>query len=204
MTDLIEKKFWNRKYDEGGISGRGSIGKYRNWKWGKIHQVIGNFREVIDVGCGDLRFWEHPIASKILNQRRFKYLGIDISDHIISRNRKFAPKLQFICAPSHEPIPRKASVVFALDLLFHIMDDGNFEETLEQLCKASNQWIVIYSWRKNPFEKDYTVTDGKSQYFRQLTEYKHIFDRHDFRLKEFFKVLFDPYGVLYFLKRVLY
>lgn len=199
---MIEKEFWNRKYAEGGISGRGSIGKYRNWKWGKINQVIGNFREVIDAGCGDLKFWEHPIANKILNQRRFKYLGIDVSDHIISRNRKFAPKLQFICAASHEPIPRKASVVFALDLLFHIMDDGNFEETLEQLCKASNQWIVIYSWQKNPFPD--SATDGVSQYFRKLSDYRHIFESNDFILKEFFQVPYDPYGVLYFMKRVIY
>ena len=200
----IEKKFWNRKYAEGGISGRGSIGKYRTWKWVKIRDVIGNFREVIDVGCGDLKFWEHPVANKILNQRRFKYLGIDISDEIITRNRKFAPNLKFICAPSHERIPEKAEVVLALDLLFHIMDQGNFEETLDQLCKASKQWIVIYSWQKNPFEKDYTVTDGKSQYFRKLNDYTHIFNKHEFRLKDFYRVPYDPYGVLYFMKRVIY
>ena len=99
---MIEEKFWNKKYAEGGISGQGSIGKYRTWKWVKIREVIGNFRDVIDVGCGDLRFWEHPIANKILNKRRFKYLGIDISNEIINRNRKFAPKLTFICAPSHD------------------------------------------------------------------------------------------------------
>ena len=200
----IEKKFWNRKYAEGGISGRGSIGKYRTWKWAKIRDVIGNFREVIDVGCGDLKFWEHPIANKILNQRRFKYLGIDISDEIITRNRKFAPGLKFICAPSHKPIPGEAEVVLALDLLFHIMDHGNFEETLQQLCKASKLWIVIYSWQKNPFEKDYTVTDGKSQYFRKLSEYTHVFDENDFRLKDFYRVPYDPFGVLYFMKRVIY
>lgn len=198
----VEKEFWNKKYSDGGISGMGSIGKYRNWKWLKIQNVIGNFKDVIDVGCGDLKFWEHPIANKILNQKRFKYLGIDISDEIITRNREFAPKLQFICAPSHEPIPWKASVVFALDILFHIMDDGNFEETLDQLCNASNQWIVIYSWQKNPFPD--SKTDGVSQYFRKLSDYRQIFESNDFKLKEFFQVPYDPFGVLYFLERVIY
>ncbi len=198
----VEKEFWNKKYSEGGNSGRGSIGKYRNWKWNKIRDVIGSFRDVIDVGCGDLKFWEHPIAQKIGKQKGFKYLGIDISEFIINKHKTFAPKFDFVCAPSHAPIPRKASVVFALDLLFHIMDDGNFEETLEQLCKASNQWIVIYSWQKNPFPD--SATDGVSQYFRKLSDYWPIFESNDFRLKDFYRVPYDPFGVLYFLKRVLY
>lgn len=199
----VEKKFWNKKYAEGGISGLGSIGKYRNWKWNKIHQVIGDFRDVIDVGCGDLRFWEHPIANKMVkDQEGFKYLGIDISEFIIEKNRVFAPKFEFLCAPSHEEIPRRASVVFALDLLFHIMDEGNFEETLEQLCKASNEWIVIYSWQKNPFPD--SITDFKSQYFRPLSFHYPFFVKRNFHQIRAFQVPFDPYGMLYFLKRGIY
>ena len=199
----VEKKFWNKKYSEGGISGRGSIGKYRAWKWVKIKRVIGSFQEVIDVGCGDLKFWEHPIANKMVRgQEDFKYLGIDVSDFIINKNKVFAPNFDFICAPSHEEIPRRSTVVLCLDLLFHIMDDGNFESTLERLCEASNQWIVIYTWRKNPFPD--SVTDGKSQYFRKLGNYKHIFESNDFHLHKFFPVPYDPYGCLYFMKRLIY
>lgn len=198
----VEKEFWNKRYAEGGISGRGSIGKYRNWKWGKIKEMIPDLRDVLDVGCGDLKFWKHPIAREFVKRKGFTYLGIDSSDFIIDKNKVFAPKFDFVCAPSHLDLGEKAQVVFALDLLFHIMDDGNFEETLEQLCKASNQWIVIYSWQKNPFPD--SVTDGVSQYFRKLSDYCQIFESNDFRLKEFFQVPFDPYGVLYFMKRVLY
>lgn len=198
----VEKKFWNKKYADGGISGQGSIGKYRTWKWMKIMQMIPDLREVIDVGCGDLRFWQHPIAREFTTRKGFTYLGIDISDEIIARNQEIAPHLDFVCAPSHLDLGEKAQVVLALDLLFHIMDDGNFEETLEQLCKASKLWIVIYSWRKNPFPD--SNTDGVSQTFRKLGDYRQIFESNEFRLKEYFPVPYDPFGVLYFLERVIY
>ena len=196
-------EYWNMRYQEGGNSGRGSIGKYRNWKWNKIHQVIGSFRDVIDVGCGDLKFWEHPIAKiMVKGQEGFKYLGIDISDFIINKNKVFAPKFDFICAPSHDKIPRRSPVVLCLDLLFHIMDDGNFESTLERVCEASNQWIVIYTWRKNPFP--HSETDFEYQYFRKLGDYRQIFVSNGFKLHKHFPVPYDHYGVLFFFKRVIY
>ncbi len=198
----VEKKFWNKKYEEGGISGQGSIGKYRNWKWVKIHIMIPEIREVLDVGCGDLRFWEHPIANKIGKREGFKYLGIDISDFIIEKNKVFAPKFDFVCAPSHLNLGKEAQVVFCLDLLFHIMDDVNFEMTLQHLCEAAKEWIVIYTWQTNPFP--YSATDGKSQYFRRLTNYQYVFDHNGFKLQQLFRVPFDRFGVLYFFKRVIY
>ena len=198
----IEKKFWNKKYEDGGISGLGSIGKYRSWKWVRIKEVIGDFKSVIDMGCGDLRFWEHPIANKMVkNQEDFKYLGIDISDFIIEKNKVFAPKFEFICAPSNVAQGRQAEVILCLDLLFHIMDDVNFEMTLEHLCSSSENWIVIYTWTRNPFEHQYRFTDGKSQYFRKLGKYKYIFDGHGFRLYQSFEVPYDNFGRLYFFKR---
>jgi len=202
---IPEREFWNKKYSNGGISGKGSIGKYRNWKWGMINQMIGVFNSVIDVGCGDLSFWKHPIVNRIHKQKDFSYVGIDISDHIISRNRKMFPKFDFICSGSHnlESID-KAQVVLCLDLLFHIMDDFRFELTLDNLCEYSDEWIVIYTWHKNPFELQGIVTDGISQYFRPLSFYSHIFEMNEFELQDMIKVPFDEFGMCYFFRKLIY
>ena len=202
----VEKEFWNKKYANGGISGRGSIGVYRNWKWHRIRATIGNdFNSIIDVGCGDLSFWKHPIGKKIRKQKNFKYMGIDVSEHIIKRNRKFAPEFGFIVAPAHEEQPGlRANVVFALDLLFHIMDDGEFIMALENLCNYTNMFLVVYTWKKNPFELQNVVTDGISQYFRKLGDHKHIFVNNDMQLIQGFNVPFDEWGRLYIFKRVIY
>ena len=201
---MIERKFWNRKYKEGGISGRGSIGRYRNWKWNKIRQTIGeDFESLVDVGCGDLSFYKHPIANRIIKRKGFKYTGIDVSDFIINKNRVFAPDHEFICAPFHVEQPGlRGQVVFALDLLFHIMDDGEFGMGLENLCNYTNQFLIIYNWQKNPFGE--SKTDGISQCFRKLGDYQHIFTTNDMQLFETFTVPYDPFGKLYFFKRLIY
>jgi len=202
---LPEKDFWNKKYAEGGISGKGSIGKYRNWKWGMINQVIGVFNSLIDVGCGDLSFWKHPIANRIGKQKKFRYLGIDVSDNIVSRNRKMAPQFKFICSPAYIfQWDNDAQVVFCLDLLFHIMDNYRFELILDNLCNYSKEWIVIYTWHKNPFELQGVVTDEISQYFRPLKKYNYIFIMNEFNLNKFIEVPFDEFGGLYFFRKLIY
>lgn len=202
----IERDFWNKKYEQGGISGRGSIGKYRSWKWKQIQFTCGlPISSLIDVGCGDLSFWDHPIAKKILKGRGFKYTGIDVSDNIIKRNRGSFPKLKFINAPAHVEQPNlRASLVLALDLLFHIMDEGEYNLALDTLCRYSNRYLVIYTWKKNPFLVQNVFTDGVSQYFRKLGDSKHIFNHHDMQLMNSVDVPYDPFGKLYFFKRVIY
>ena len=205
---IPEKEFWNKKYSEGGISGRGSIGKYRAWKWKKIKNVIGNFKSVVDVGCGDLSFWEHRIPRGFAKQKDFNYLGVDISKNIISRNRKIFSRfkdVQFVCNPAYILLNiTKVDVVLCMDLLFHIMDNFRFELIIDNLCKYSKEWIVIYTWEKNPFELQRVVTDGVSQYFRPLKNYKHIFDMNSFDLHSAYPVPFDDWGSLYFLRSLLY
>jgi hypothetical protein len=211
---MTEKEFWNKKYAEGGISGRGSLGIYRNWKWNHITRTIGtDIDSLIDVGCGDLSFWNHPIGNKILKQKNFKYTGIDISDHIIKRNRirhaegfkRIYPGMKFVCSPAHEEQPGlRAQVVFALDLLFHIMDNGEFVMILENLCNYANLFLVIYTWKNNPFELQNVVTDGISQYFRNLGDYKHIFSKNDMQLIQGLNVPYDGFGRLYIFKRLIY
>lgn len=198
----MSSNYWDKRYAEGGISGRGSIGQYRNWKWNKIKEILGmDFKSLIDVGCGDLSFLKHPIANKILGKKGFQYTGIDISKHIIKRNRSFAPDLKFILASSHiEQKGIRARVVFCLDLLFHLMDDAEYELTIENLCKYSNEWIVIYNWKKIPIEG----TNSNYQIFRRFGEVNYIFMKNDFYLNKFFDCPFDSYGRLYFFRRLIY
>lgn len=58
-------------YRKGGNSGEGSGGKTRGWKWEQILSVIPNVESVVDIGCGDLRFWE--------GRKCESYVGVDIS-----------------------------------------------------------------------------------------------------------------------------
>jgi hypothetical protein len=194
----MSKDFWNNKYFRGGISGKGSIGKYREWKWKTIDKVIGNFHEVIDLGCGDMKFWDHKIGKKLMRQKDFLYIGVDISDYIIEKNSKRDRDRIFINQSSEISLGIRSQVVFVLDLLFHIMDKERLIQTLKNVCYYAREWIVIYNWVFNPFALEDKVTDGISQHYWNLTkpELVQIFWDNNFKIEFFTYSPYDPYGAL--------
>ena len=146
---MLQTEYWERHYVRGGVSGEGSLGKNREWKWSIINLYAKEFDDVIDVGCGDLRFWE-PRETSLPN--RFRYLGLDISPTVIQRNRTSHPSWSFRACDAATPIPGvNGKIVLCLDLLFHIMDDASYLHILENLCRYSHEWIFVFTWCRNPF-----------------------------------------------------
>ncbi|MFX0141044.1 MAG: hypothetical protein ACFFDN_45820, partial [Candidatus Hodarchaeota archaeon] len=108
--EYIEEQYWEQRYFSGGTSGPGSIGEEKAWKWSLIDQFVPDLNHVIDVGCGDLSFWEGRDCAD--------YVGIDISKTIIEKNIKKRPKWQFIHTNAEKRIDGlKKEVVFCLDVL---------------------------------------------------------------------------------------
>jgi len=193
--------YWEDRYRKGGTSGEGSIGEYRKWKWEIIDKYAKSINDVIDVGCGDLSFWEG---------RNFPnhYTGIDISQTIIERNRKARPNLTFLCSSAEDYLNiGTARIVFCLDVLFHIMEDSVYEKVLSNLTRYSSDWIFIFTWSKNPsstFQTRPSVaknnmlqgriksalahicdnsSDGIFQKYRRFDAYFAIFEKAGFELK---------------------
>ncbi len=148
--------------------------------------------KVIDVGCGDLVFWRseslrlaHPLSWHTHGiMRTEEFIGIDISETVIMRNRRHAVKgWSFIVSPAdvlREGL--KAPIVFCIDVLFHIMDDTAFIDTLRNLCHYSEDLIFIHTWKYNPL-KDST-SDGVYQKYRPLEAFFGIFMDLGFTLME--------------------
>jgi len=135
-----ETDFWEDRYKAGYDSGR-----TYTWEWNAIDAFVPSLDDVIDVGCGDLKLWE-------ARQLPARYVGIDLSQAIIDRNRLRWPSGQFVCAPSQEPLQiDRAPVVLCLDLLFHIMDESDYEHTVSNLGQYSSDLLFVSAWRRNPF-----------------------------------------------------
>jgi len=115
-------QYRENRYRKGGTSGAGSIWENRKWKWGIIERYVGNLDDVLDVGCGDLSFWEGRDCSK--------YLGLDIFPTIIEKDRQLRPSWQFKVHQAEVPLDVHARIVLCMDLLFHM----NGRETLS-LCE---------------------------------------------------------------------
>lgn len=206
QVDYPEKQYWEQRYFSGGTSGPGSIGKHKTWKWGIIDQFVQdlNLSDVLDVGCGDLSFWEGRDCDD--------YTGIDFSKTVIDKNTKRRPRWHFIHANAENMIPGlRREIVLCMDVLFHITDEENFLSILHNLCHYSSNYIFVHTWKNNPFgranrirrildkimrlrirsallvlydlmEDRAKVTDSKYQYFRSLDPYLHVFREHGFSL----------------------
>ena len=152
------KGYWDRRYRRGGTSGAGSVGESRNWKWVLIERYAGKVDEVVDVGCGDLSFWEGRDCEK--------YTGIEISEYIVEKNRAQRPSWNFVLASADKPLDLHAKVVICMDLLFHIPDDRTFSRTLLNLASYSNEWLFIHTWAVNPMKH------GRSDFYQKFREFR--------------------------------
>jgi len=164
--------YWKKHYATGGKSTGGSIDEGRTWKQNILKEYNVWEETIIDIGCGDLEFWE--------NQFPAKYTGIDISEVIIDKNKMLHPEGKFICSSSSDTHNIQANVVICFDVLYHIMDEDVYIKTIENIARYSKKYIFIWTWCMNPFE-DITsrlawgkpfhfnmITDGKYQYYREF------------------------------------
>ena len=179
VFDTPEEAYWETRYSQGLNSGAGSGGEERDWKWKAITKLVPEmtyalFQSVVDVACGDLRFWEGRIGPE-------EYVGIDISKTIVEENRRKQPNWDFIWSPAERRIEGlKAPVVLCMDLLFHIMDDDRFEAILENLCYYSSRYILIHTWIVNPLGNREPYTDGEYMTFRRFEDYFPLFEKNGF------------------------
>jgi hypothetical protein len=192
------QQYWNSRYAAKGTSGPGSVGLSRAWKWGVITRHCPNYgnSSVIDVGCGDLSFWEQRDLPAT-------YLGIDMSEVIIRRNQAGygSPTAHFINSRAEERQPISAPVVFCFDVLFHVLDERQYLAILENLCSYSQDYLFVYTWIRNPFRDPLIVSrqicrfrfrdlvtgvvSGHDAYqmYRDFSLYLPVFERRGFRLE---------------------
>lgn len=187
--------YWENRYKNGGNSGKGSRSVHKEYKWNVLDRHVGNIDDIIDVGCGDLAFMD---GKSVLN-----YIGIDISKTIIDINKKKYPNWKFINASSDEYIEGiDSSLVLCHDILFHILDDDVFINTLHNLTKYSNKYISIYNWHKNPLNKWYKKQIKDSyQAYRILDDYFYIFENMGFHCKIIEQSPYDKVGALYVFEK---
>jgi SAM-dependent methyltransferase len=190
--------YWNKRYAANGNSGPGSVGLSRAWKWGVITRYRADYENssVLDVGCGDLSFWEQ-------RELPASYVGIDMSEVVIHRNQATygSSTAHFINCRAEERQPISAPVVFCFDVLFHVMDEQQYVAILENLCAYSQDYLFVYTWIRNPFRDPLVVSNlvrrlkfrdivngivsGHDRYqkYRDFSLYLPIFEARGFRLE---------------------
>lgn len=138
--NLDVREYWNERYSQGGNSGDGSYGEplQKKLKWLSGLDV----KSVSDVGCGDFNFGKHLME----NYPGATYWGYDVSDVIITQNQKNYPQYHFTSTGS---LPR-ADLVLCLDVLFHTLEDSDYEGTLRYLESLWGRYLAITAYERDP------------------------------------------------------
>lgn len=141
------------------------------------------------------------------------FTGIDRDCQTIATNRKKYSNYKFYCEEPHKNLYLSADIVVCFDWLNHIMNHGNYMQTLLNLSEYSNDKIFIYTWAKNPFDsfinkliikkpfRKNVVTDSRYQYYRNFKMYANLTIERFFKLKKTYTNDRWPYGAMYYYER---
>ncbi len=114
----------------------------RGWKWSIIDRYVDALDDVMDVGCGDLSFWEGRDCPR--------YIGLDLSKSVLRANRRKRPQWSFICADAAQALRAHATIVLCMDVLFHVLDESQYRAILRNLSAYTDRWLFVGTWNRNP------------------------------------------------------
>lgn len=145
----ITKKIWEDRYVNKGNSGFGSYQKdLYDYKLGFVRDVITqyNIKTVFDYGCGD----GHVVSEIIAGRDVDSYIGIDLSPYIIEQNRKkYKDKIYYTLEEYNFDQKETFDLVISLDVIYHIMEEAFYYETLSKLFELSKKYVLIYAVDKD-------------------------------------------------------
>jgi len=149
-TGFDYKLFWNDRYKDGGNSGLGSYGVLADFKAGVINEFMRNnfIDSAIEFGCGD--------GNQISSIDYPSYAGLDISEAAINlcknRFKQDSSKKFFVFDPSgyKELELAEADLVVCLDVLYHILEEDDFTNTLDAIFRCSKKYVILYTMLHEP------------------------------------------------------
>lgn len=141
MVKFSAPSYWDRRYRDGRTSGAGSEGESAVRKAATINQLIKNegVKSVVDWGVGD-----GTVLSMMSTE--VDYYGIDISRFTIHRLRRewqHEPRRRF--ALLNEVGAVTADLGLSLDVIFHCVDDLDYELHLRRLFASAKRLVLIHS-----------------------------------------------------------
>lgn len=139
------KKWWEKLYALGGNSGPGSRGMAAQHKADVINEFLEkhSIQSVVEFGCGD---------GYNLSLIRYKnYLGFDVSETALKLCRTMFKNDLSKTFRSYDPMTfdnknlAPVDLVVCLDVLFHILDESEYNKVLNDMFAYSPKHIILYT-----------------------------------------------------------
>lgn len=197
-TDIkyMPEKYWEERLNKDfSLSGVGHLGfglEYNIWLYkARLHvlkelliknNIICKDKKILDIGVGTgfyISFWEKLGAKQIT--------GIDITNKSIEELKIKYPNHRFakgnISSLDYNKIfpNEKFDIITAFDVLFHIVDEEDFKNAIENIRRFSHQGTIILIM--DNFLKKYKSAKGHES-DRTLSYYKKILNSYFIEIKE--------------------
>jgi len=135
---------------------------------------ISNDAKFLDCGCGIGEFLN------FLYQNEYKNLyGIDLSEKAITKIKEKYNSENFFSGNLTEIDSifkgQKFDVVMSFDVLFHVIDDDDFEKVVQNMCQLSSKYIILHGMfpKRLPFLScAHVKTRPYKDYLKILKKYK--------------------------------
>ncbi len=137
---VSSEQYWSGRYDAGGDSGDGSYRKLAEFKAEFLNRFVAenDIRSIIEYGCGDgnqLQLAKYP-----------SYVGFDVSPKAISLCKDtFSADDTKTFALMNDWNGDTAQLTLSLDVIFHLVEDGVFEQYMHRLFDSAESFVIVYS-----------------------------------------------------------
>lgn len=137
------KEDWDNHYRAGYNSGAGSYGKLAGFKAQTINEFIADhgIQTVLDIGCGD--------GNQLSLLNCPEYFGVDVSPTAVELcKKKFSsdPTKHFnLYMPNGENDLPECDLVLSLDVLYHIIPEEDFNQTLDDIFSHAKKSVILYT-----------------------------------------------------------
>lgn len=156
--------FWDFRYatDSQRGSGVGSRGIVLEVKYDILQRLIdaGNYRSVLDIGCGDLETTRRLKGN-------FKYLGLDTSVEALklAANKRSDWQFQEISAFESADIPKSFNLVLCLDVLIHQSSRADYDRLIQFISMLTNDTLVVAGYDDSP-----VFTSSLTYYYEAISK----------------------------------
>jgi SAM-dependent methyltransferase len=117
----------------------GSVGRLARFKADTVNGFIAGNRisSVIDLGCGD---------ASLLAQLELPgdYVGVDVSPTALALCTARFPERRFV-TPEDLRTVSPAELTLSLDVIYHLIEDSVFTNTIRTLFAWATRFVVIYA-----------------------------------------------------------
>jgi FkbM family methyltransferase len=144
LADPGSRRYWEERYAGGGNSGAGSYGKFAEFKAEVLNAFVAenHIDTVIEFGCGD--------GNQLLLTNYPKYMGVDVSATAINVCKS---KFRADHSKSFKTLElyagETADLVLSLDVIYHLVQDVEYEKYMTTICAAATKYMIIYSSNTN-------------------------------------------------------